>query len=74
VIQHEPPALNRVAFGDAASPSDAGEHRSPADRSSAPRASSQRRPTLGRLPWLAFLRRDRAFRLAVRFDIEVNLP
>src|SRR5436305_5721500 len=42
--------------------------------SMAPRASGQRRPTLGRLPWLAFLRRDRAFRLAVRFDMRVTLP
>src|SRR5438874_9009191 len=38
------------------------------------RACGQRRPTLGRLPWLAFLRRDRAFRLAVRFDMEAKLP
>ena len=26
------------------------------------------------MPWLAFLRRDRAFRLAVRFDMEAKLP
>src|SRR3954447_26718679 len=37
------------------------------------RASGQRRPTLGRLPWLAFLRRDRALRFAVRFDMEADL-
>src|SRR5438270_7667998 len=40
----------------------------------AARARRQRRPTLGRLPWLAFLRRDRAFRLAVRFDMGAKLP
>src|SRR3954471_12695697 len=38
------------------------------------RASAQRRPTLGRLPWLAFLRRDRAFRLVVRVDMGAKLP
>src|SRR5437588_7613754 len=38
------------------------------------RAGVQRRPTLGRLPWLAFFRRDRAFRFAVRFDMTATLP